>query len=227
MLNVPGEEFEPRSYQLEGILSPKEWETVLMRLGYLGLSITPLNKNETLPGLENEPLSPVPYHLEEITSPTQFLSDEHIEEFWPEYDRQHRQSSLQTRRNCTNGGIAIVAHARPRRPRQVLTEREATLYRDHEMGIIVATRQSRGFADVANHPRNKYKAWAEAHRKMGPLVVRVDSFLRFVDTVSQLPYYHRPAGMTKAQIEYLQALAEKLHKQIVQGANNPDEALNT
>lgn len=168
-------------------------------------AVTPVfNANDTLSrGYQ-------PYRLDEIQSPDQFLSEEHTEEFWPEY-RQALQIAgdrVPSKFDCLMEALPSVLHPQPR-DRHIYTTTEAEqLAYGRSLGLIlVAPRSEVGFSDE-RHPTGYVKSDST------PTVVQVGSFLSYEQDIREAKTEELPWGLTVRRRRFLEALASKLAMQL-------------
>ncbi|MBC7546895.1 hypothetical protein H7171_04085 [Candidatus Saccharibacteria bacterium] len=209
-------DFEQREYLVKGELSPEDCQLPLQFLGKIGVTVSqlPAADMQESPTVETETvLEPgtIPYRLSEINSAEQYLSNEHLGEFWPEYRKSSPNPG--TKFDCLLRGIEMLAKPTPKGPRGQAIGLYAWQQEEYtaRLGIIaVRPRTKVGFADETRS--GSYGLLS------APLyansVVQVGSFIASVRSISELDPKERPFGINPRTIRFFLSLADKLETQI-------------
>lgn len=224
-------ESEFRVYALTGELRAEVWESLMLLMGRLGLSVVSIVPGDEASGADNATPTDesadsserrmeegLPYSVSEITSPLQFLSNEHIGQFWPVY----RQSVLNA--NGTGGrkpdkaqaimwGVNMLAYPSERGRRDREASRRVEIR--EALGLVVESRVSAGFPSELQGRR--YGLWN--HEDYPGAVIQVGSFIDAVRTISDTPSRRRPFGIDAPEVKFFLALADSLEAQILAATN--------
>lgn len=206
-------ELVSRQYIIEGKIPVEDWALAMRFLGGLGIVATEptdLNTLTSVLAVEPETLSPgtIPYTLEEITLAEQYLGNEHLGEFWPQY---RNNSPKPVSKNITlSWGLNLLAHPSPKGSRFRLTSEQSASYAV-TLGLkAVAPRSKVGFSD--EYGPDVYGLWA--NHNYGDTVIEVGSFIRSVRRINKMPTQKRPTGVDAATLRFFNAIADKLEDQI-------------
>ena len=202
-------DFERRQFVISGEISPKDWELSLRFLGKLGVRAEPVTEPSSLvtsadPQYETLAPGTIPYRLSEITSYEQFLGNEHLGEFWPEYRNSTNKPG--SKHECLCWGINMLAYPEPKGLGYRLSKSQQEEYA-RSLGIeVVSPRSIVGFSD--KYASNAYGLWG--HKDCGDAVIQVDSFIDSVRYIATLPIREKPRSINGAALRFLLALADKL-----------------
>lgn len=211
-------EIEQRQYVISGEISPADWQLSIQLLGKLGVDAArltaPITENEPAP-VVNEELEPgsIPYRLNEISSPDQYLANEHLGEYWPEYKTVTEKPG--NKHNALCWGLNLLAYPSPKKIGYRLSTKQHIQYAE-SLGIqSVRPRSSVGFSDEYKY--GCYGLWnyrSEVVSVKGDAVIRVGSFIQSVRGIDNLSVKDRPNGIDSAVLRFFLALATKLEGQL-------------
>jgi len=217
---------EVRQYIISAEAPVTDWELALRFLGRLGIEAQPVNTTNSAPIPSSASMDviedgTIPYTLEKITSSEQYLSNEHLGEFWPEYRRnciQNEQKSV-NKDDALCWGLNMLAQPTPKDIRGYRLSKTQKREYAEKLGLKVVTPRSLvGFSD--NYSPFTYGLWD--HKEYDPSVIEVASFISSVRHISGLPITERPLHITWGVVRFFNALADKLEDQI----NNKVEGTN-
>lgn len=204
---------EVKRYFIQGEVPQRDWELALSVLGKFGISA--YAAHEAPEGLEpaNVVLEPgyVPYQLAEITSSEQYLSNEHLGEFWPEYRNSVKADGKTLNKHETLcWGINMLANPR-RKNTHSRDSAQQTAKNAENLGLkVVRPRSLVGFSNT--YAPHSYGLWD--HKEYGDAVIEVGSFISSVRQLLTLPTEKRPDRISGTELKFLSALANKLEQQI-------------
>ena len=210
-------DFERRQFVITGEISPEDWELSLRFLGKLGVTAEAVTEPSSFASSADpqyETLAPgtIPYRLREITSYSQFLANEHLGEFWPEYRSSINKPG--SKHECLCWGINMLAYPEPKGLGYHMSESQQQEYA-YSLGIeIVSPRSIVGFSD--KYAPSAYGLWD--HEDYGDAVIQVDSFIDSVRHIATLPIREKPRSINGAALRFFLALADKLEAQLSDAA---------
>lgn len=205
--------FETRHYAISGEVSDEDWSLALGLLGKLGINSIAFNpsKDPVVPTAEILAPGTIPYALEDINSREQYLGNEHLGSFWPEYRKKVMESGKHIgKHDALCWGINMLTHPRQKGIAHRETPSQQAKF-SQSLGLkIVRPRSLVGFSD--EYSPNAYGLWS--HEEYGDAVIEVGSFIDGVRRIAELPRLERPYGVDGPVINFLYALADKLEAQI-------------
>lgn len=204
---------EVRHYVVSGEVPAEDWSLALQVLGRLGLDTTAVSASDIQEVTASDVLMPgeIPYGLDGITSRDQYLANEHLGEFWPEYRKQVQESGkIPDKSEALCWGLNMLTHPRNRDGSFVKTPSQPARIADRLALKIVKPRSLAGFSDQYS-PR-AYGLWD--HPKYGDTVLEVGSFIDVSRLLTELPVEKRPFGVSATNVRFFNALADKLEAQI-------------
>lgn len=216
---------EVRHYLISAEVPTDDWVLALQVLGRLGIDAQPV-ATEDLEGPDSLVLDTIedgtiPYTLEEIVSREQYLSNEHLGEFWPKYreDREAVSGRKPSKHEALCWGINMLTHPSPKHIGYRLPPARRAEYAA-QLGLkIVKPRSLVGFSDT--YSGSAYGLWD--HQDYGDTVVEVGSFIDYVRKLKDMRMSERPSGITLPAIRLFVALADKLEAQIDAAQPAPHE----
>ena len=212
-MNTP----ERRQYLITGEVSLTDWELVFRLLGRIGIDTKPVDPADVMLGptaavIDSIEDGSIPYTLDEITSREQYLGNEHLGDFWPEYRRNVVNSGKRPddKHECLCWGLNMLAQPSRKGTSAHMSAGQRAKYAE-ELGLKVITPRSlAGFSD--KYRPGSYGLWD--HKDYGASVIEVGSFIDYVRVLADLPFTERPFGVETPVIRYFTALADKLDAQI-------------
>lgn len=209
---------ESRGYLVTGEVNVEDWSLALQILGRLGLDATAvdLSKEDTDASANEElkklPPGTVPYLLSEINSREQYIGNEHLGEFWPEYrEAVKSRGKTPSKGDSMRWGINMLAHPQPKgRTAPRYTPEQRAVYAERLGLKIIRPRSLVGFSD--QYAGNAYGLWD--HKEYGDCVIEVGSFINTVRALRGVAADQRPIFVDKPELDFFNALADKLETQI-------------
>lgn len=203
---------DERIYVITGERSPEEWQQLLHAIGSSGVSYfqvvdTRVQKLPPLPGEWPQRPLPIPYRLHEITSEEQYVSEEHIDEYWPlyEYGRGRRAYPISGVRGFKYAFNSLL-HAKPKHVSQgIRLSPEVQKHYLASIGLdVVKPRVEAGFMAAEYDETLLYSC---------DTVVRAGSFIAYARSLKE-GVSEKPKGITAPDISFFADFADYLERQI-------------